>query len=116
GEAEHSGRQGANGEKKVAGQVATADHAFGEEKEKVGRLEAEIVGLRKKAGKVGELSGKESELKAQTAKLDARSKEFAERETALEGGEVRVRQREAEAQKATRSAAERTLEAETAIK
>src|SRR5207249_1960910 len=115
-EAEAARRQGQDREKELTAQFAKAHRAFGEVQEKVGRLEAEIAGLRKRAGKAGELNGKESELKAQMAKLEAGSKELAERETALAGGEARVRQREGEALKATRPSAEGTLGGETALK
>src|SRR5439155_895090 len=91
--AEAARRQGQDREKELTAQFAKAHRAFGEVQEKVGRLEAEIAGLRKRAGKAGELNGKESELKAQMAKLEAGSKELAERETALAGARNRIQDR-----------------------
>jgi len=57
----------------------------GQEKEKTARLREEIDDLRKRAGKAGELSEKESSLKAQWAKLNGRTKKLADREATLTG-------------------------------
>src|SRR5437667_12395630 len=90
--------------------------AAGQEKEKTARLREEIDDLRKRAGKAGELSEKESSLKAQWAKLNGRTKKLADREATLTGLKARLEAREAEAHTAARIAADRTGEAENALK
>src|SRR5205807_6390957 len=83
-----------------------------QEKEQASRLESEIEDLKKRALAAGELAETESRLNAQRKVLDTRTKELAQRETALATTEAQVRTRETEAGKDSRKAAERVLEGE----
>src|SRR2546428_11561188 len=69
--------------------------AAGREKEKTARFREEIDDLRKRAGRAGALSEKESRLKAQRGKLDARTKEVADRQATLTRVEGRLPSRQA---------------------
>src|SRR3989442_7505670 len=114
-EADAAGRQAKGGQKVFSGNLARVQAATDDEKRNAARLKAEVDDLRKRAGKASGLSERESHLKAQIAKFDARSKELGQREATLAGSEARVREREAESAKASRSSAERALEAENAL-
>jgi chromosome segregation ATPase len=97
-------------------EMTKARGAVDQEREKAERLKGEVDELRKRLGRAGELSEKETELEEQRAKLDAQRKELADGRTALEGLESNLASREAEVKAASRTAVEKAQGAEKALK
>src|SRR6266566_769922 len=97
-------------------EMTRARGSMDQEKEKAARLKDEIEELRKRLGKAGELSEKESDLKAKWSKLDAEKKELADHKAEVASLEKGLEAREAAAKAAARTAADRGAEAEKALK
>src|SRR6266566_3001440 len=97
-------------------EMTRARGSMDQEKEKAARLKDEIEELRKRLGKAGELSEKESDLKAKWSKLDAEKKELADHKAEVAALEKGLEAREAAAKAAARTAADRGAEAEKALK
>src|SRR3989454_379805 len=97
-------------------EMTRARGSVDQEKEKSSRLKAEIEELRKRVGRAGELSEKESDLKAKWAKFETEKKELTDHETRVAAFEKKLEAREGEAKTATLAAVEGSAEAEKALK
>src|SRR3989440_6337000 len=97
-------------------EMTRARGSMDQEKEKSSRLKAEIEELRKRLGRAGELSEKESDLKAKWAKFETEKKELTDHETRVAAFEKKLEAREGEAKTATLAAVEGSAEAEKALK
>src|SRR5437016_14219087 len=95
-------QQGQDRQKEISGELAKVRAAVDDERSNAARLKAEVDELRKRAGRASELGERESQLKSQMTKFDARSKSLGEREAALAGSEARDGDSEGASAKASR--------------